>query len=55
MYGTDAEAAEHQRVINARGEFSFRYMKEKGWGDKLEDLSIQQILEIREQKEWKNP
>lgn len=54
-FGTDKEAAEHQRVLYARGAFAEKYMKEKGWGENFTDLSIKQIMEIREQKEWKRP
>jgi hypothetical protein len=53
--GSSEDAVEHQRVISARGKFSLQYMKEKGWGDDPIKLSIQQIMEIREQPEWKKP
>jgi len=54
-FGTAESAAEHKRVINAWAEFSLRYMKEKGWGEYPTKISIQQLLEIRAQPEWKNP
>lgn len=53
--GSNEEAAEHQRVMNARGAFSLNYMKEKGWGDSIIELDIQQIMEIRSQPGWKTP
>jgi len=53
--GTDDEAVEHQRVLNARAAFSKEYMKKKGWGENILDLSIEQIMEIRAQEGWKNP
>ena len=54
-FGSKEDAIEHKRFIDARAEFSLRYMKEKGWGDDPTKISIQQLLEIRAQKEWKNP
>jgi len=54
-FGSEEDAIEHKRVINARAEFSLRYMKEKGWGLHPKKISVQQILEIREQEEWKKP
>ena len=42
-----------QKIINARHNFILDYCKQKGW--KMEDLSFEQILEIRKQDEWKNP
>ena len=53
--GSKEEAGEHQRVLNARGEFAKKYAKENGWGEDLEQLSMQQIMEIRKQEGWKNP
>jgi hypothetical protein len=44
-----------QRIIDKRAEFTLKYMKEKSWGDDVAALSIDQILEIRQQPEWKNP
>ncbi len=54
-FGNKEEGTEHQRVIDARATFSLQYMKEKDWGDNLEQLTIPQIMEIRSQKEWINP
>lgn len=54
-FGTDEEAAEHERKLTARGEFAKAYMREKGWPDKMLDLTIEQIMEIREQDGWKSP
>lgn len=52
--GSKEEAGEHQRVISGRADFAKKYAEENGWSD-LEQLSIQQILEIRKQEGWKNP
>ncbi len=54
-FGTNEEATELQRGINARAEFALRYMKEKGWGDDPTKISITQLMEIRAQEDWKNP
>jgi len=51
--GTNAE--EVQRVVTARGAFTLAYMERMGWGTDPGQLTIEQILEIREQPEWKNP
>lgn len=41
-----------QNVINARHDFSVRFCDQKGWD--FNTLSIEQIMEIRAQDEWKN-
>jgi hypothetical protein len=52
----DSDQADHmEKMLKARYEFSMKYMAEKGWGDSFEDLSIDQILEIRDQEGWKHP
>ena len=48
----DGERA--QRIIDKRAKVALEYMKQKGWGDDVTALSIDQILEIREQPEWQN-
>ena len=57
--GTDEEAAQHQRMIDARHKFIVAYCREKGWSIPGEadfhELSMTQILEIRAQPGWKNP
>lgn len=53
--GTDKEADRHQAIIAARHAFTLTYMKEQGWGENIEDLSITQVLEIREQPGWGDP
>lgn len=53
--GTDAEAAEHERVLRARHEFAMGYCRSKGWPEDAAQLSIEQILEVRAQEGWKNP
>lgn len=51
--GSDEEGREHQALIDARHRFVMNYMKAKGWGDTVEDLSIPQLMEIREAPGWK--
>lgn len=49
----DSDQADHvEKMFKARHEFTMKYMAEKGWGDNIEDLSIEQILEIRDQDGW---
>jgi hypothetical protein len=40
-------------TLERRGEFSKKYCEEHGWN--MADLSIEQIMEIRKQPEWKDP
>jgi hypothetical protein len=53
--GSDQEVKAEQEFINKRAAFTLKYMKEKGWGEDIEKLSIDQLMEIRDQPEWKNP
>lgn len=39
-------------TVRARGEFVSKYCADKGWD--RDDLSFDQIMEIRAQAEWKN-
>jgi|TARA_R110000851_G_scaffold56073_3_gene131215 hypothetical protein len=43
---------DQSKKMKARHEFSLIYASEKGW---KEDLSVEQIIEIRNQESWKNP
>lgn len=53
--GSDARIAKQQRTINRRWAFVKKYLAKKGWdANRIEDLSINQLLEIRSQPEWKN-
>ena len=40
------------KIMQARHDFSLKYSEGKGWGG---ELSIEQILEIRNQKDWIKP
>lgn len=40
-------------ILEARRIFNTHFCKEKGWD--LDNLSIEQVLEIRKQEGWKNP
>jgi hypothetical protein len=40
-------------MIERRNNFSVNYCKEKGWTTILENLTIEQIMEIRQQQGWK--
>lgn len=53
--GSDEQAKKNQCIINRRWAFAQKYIAEKGWCiDRIEDLSIDQLIEIRSQPEWKN-
>lgn len=49
---TQAGVSEYQ-IIQMREEFANTYSNEKGW-DK-NNLSFEQIMEIRSNPQWKNP
>lgn len=51
----EQQAAATQRLVDGRRQFILDYMRRKGWGDKPESLSIEQIMEIRAQDGWKRP
>jgi len=53
--GSDKEVEEIEHVLNARHSFALKYAEEKGWGKKVAELSLEQIMEIRLQEGWKNP
>ncbi len=53
--GDDESATETQRVLDARGAFTLAYMEKQGWGEDVGRLTVEQIMEIREQPEWKKP
>jgi hypothetical protein len=40
-------------IITKRQKFSTEYCKKKGWD--INNLTTDQIMEIRDQEEWKNP
>lgn len=46
---------ESNPVLKARDEFVRRYCLEKGWPSNRDDLTMDQIMEIRSQEGWKNP
>lgn len=48
----DAAAASINKTISTRQEISLKYCKEKGWPTDPEQLSFDQILEIRALPEW---
>lgn len=47
-------ASDRQRIVDARAKVVVDYCKAKGWPTDPTKLSIAQIMEIREQDEWKN-
>ena len=53
--GTEEEAKAMEDIAWKRHEFALSYAREKDWGDDLEALSVEQIIEIREQPGWKKP
>jgi len=54
-HGTQAEADRQKKFLEARYAFSKKYAKEKGWGEDLDKLSLDQIFEIRKQAGWQSP
>ena len=44
---------QHKEVIKRRHDFLVAYCNKKGWKPIPETLTIDQIMEIRSQKEWK--
>jgi hypothetical protein len=53
--GTQSEADKTQAIVNARHAFVQKYCQEQGWSSNPEELSMAQILQIRQQDGWKNP
>lgn len=53
--GSQADADRQKAIIDARHTFAMKYCREHGWPEDPGQLSIDQILEIREHEEWKNP
>lgn len=47
---SEEEAKQIERKIHARYEFSKFFAKEKGWD--IENLTIEQIIEIRKDPRW---
>lgn len=52
MHGTHAENNALAAKLEARVKFSLAYAKSKGWPEDPTKLSIQQIIEIRQQPGW---
>lgn len=50
--GGPQEAADLQKLLYGRAAFIKKYVESKGWG---EDLTLEQIMEIRAQEGWKHP
>lgn len=48
-------SSEQEAFLIARGEFAKEYCRKKGWPVEPEKLSIEQIMEIRQQDGWKQP
>jgi hypothetical protein len=53
--GTDAEAEAAEDLIARRHKFVQEFCASKGWPTDPTELSIEQILEIREQPGWQDP
>jgi hypothetical protein len=52
---TDSEqATKTQRIIDARHQFNVAYCTSRGWPTDPAELTIAQIMEIRERDGWKN-
>lgn len=54
VLGSEKAADTIRSVIEQRQAFNESYMASRGWGTRVEDLTIDQILEIRSQPGWKN-
>jgi hypothetical protein len=46
-------AEQQQEIINKRHEIVLAYCKEKGWEADPAKMTMEQIMEIRSQKNWK--
>lgn len=53
--GTPEQSAYVQKLIDRRHAFVLSYCRSRGWPERAEDLSIDQIMEIREQPGWQHP
>jgi hypothetical protein len=51
--GTQADADDMKATIEGRHAFIQKYCQEQGWNSS--NLSMQQVLQIRQQEGWKNP
>jgi hypothetical protein len=52
---SDEEALAFAELARKRAEFALAYMKEKGWGSNPDTISIEELMEIRDQPGWKDP
>lgn len=55
MMGSPEENQAHKDLITKRHEFVMNECKRRGWPQDPGQLSIQQILEIRDMPGWKDP
>lgn len=53
--GTQSEADQAQAIIDARHAFVQKYCGEQGWPTDGAELTIEQIMQIRQQEGWKKP
>ncbi len=44
---------EELKILKLRGEFAKKYCTKKGWD--IDNLSLEQLLEIRSRPEWEKP
>jgi len=51
----EQQAGATQRLVDGRRRFILDYMEQKGWKGPPEELSMEQIMEIRVQDGWKRP
>ena len=52
IYGASPE---QEAAITARDRFIRKYSTERGWPENPQELSFEQIIEIRKQDGWKRP
>jgi hypothetical protein len=52
IIGADSQTVD---LLQARDKFYKEYCQKKGWSTNPGDLSLNQVMEIRSQEDWKNP
>lgn len=55
MPGTVEENDRKQKILYARHKFVTDECSRRGWPKDFNKLSIDQVMEIREMEDWKNP
>ncbi len=53
--GPPENAFAMQRIVDARHAFVLAYCEARGWSEDPEEMTFEQIFEIRSQPGWKHP